>query len=450
MKAHSLLITQRWLCLVLATATLAVVPCATAQEKEAPKELKSALVIVFGNAEKGEVSKVHRLTDAKQLAALEAFFPNYRSRPVGKGKPGFAAATSWYPEYEIYFNFEEGETACLEVALTGLYPRWRAAGRRDHELKGDFRKFVAGLKPHGKPLTEKRSETKELIAEREILRQRLEEIDKRLSELKLVGPFFVRMSEPYEVVQGEPGGPNVGLGNKETMRRDKFAYLLAHLYRMGEQNKPVPAFEAARHIFRTQPFRFEVQFPHEDAKQPPLRVQGLAKPEDYESSEMAGFARVPKEARLGEVEIKVSWPAFQGINQGSTTMNVFILPAGDARSTAQDKKDAKELISVLVVAFDDEHKVAKTYRLTDKKQHAALEAFFPNYRSRPTGGGNAWYPDYEVYFNFMDGETVRLEVTLKRTPPLWRAFGRGDHELKGDFQKFVGGLKPGGAWEGIR
>jgi hypothetical protein len=82
MKAHSLLITQRWLCLVLATATLAVVPCATAQEKEAPKELKSALVIVFGNAEKGEVSKVHRLTDAKQLAALEAFFPNYRSRPM--------------------------------------------------------------------------------------------------------------------------------------------------------------------------------------------------------------------------------------------------------------------------------------------------------------------------------------------------------------------------------
>src|SRR5262249_4101668 len=147
----ALLITQRWLCVGLATATLAVVPGATAQEKEAAKELRSALVIVFGDARKGEISKVHRLTDPKQLAALEAFFPNYRSRPLGKGKPGFAAGAAWFPEYEVYFNFEEGETVCLEVALTGLYPRWRAFGRLDHELKGGFRKFVAGLKPHGKP-----------------------------------------------------------------------------------------------------------------------------------------------------------------------------------------------------------------------------------------------------------------------------------------------------------
>jgi hypothetical protein len=120
------------------------------------------------------------------------------------------------------------------------------------------------------------------------------------------------------------------------------------------------------------------------------------------------------------------------------------------RSTTQEKKDARELVSVLVVAFDKE-KVTQIYRLTDGKQLSALEGFFPNYRSRlPVEGGNAWYPDYEVYFNFSGGETLRLEATLKRTPALWRAFerGDGDHELKGDFRKFVASLKPGGVWRG--
>jgi hypothetical protein len=134
--------------LTAAVLCVALVPCATAQQKEAAKELESALVVIFGDAEKGEVSKVHRLTDATQLAALEAFFPNYRSRPIGKSRPGFAAGGAWYPDYEVYFNFPEGETVRLEVSLPGYFPRWRARGRLDHELKGDFRKFVAGLKPH--------------------------------------------------------------------------------------------------------------------------------------------------------------------------------------------------------------------------------------------------------------------------------------------------------------
>jgi RNA polymerase sigma factor (sigma-70 family) len=165
----------------------------------------------------------------------------------------------------------------------------------------------------------------ELMRERETLRQRLDEIEKRLAELDIAGPIFVMMSEPYEVVQGEPGGRNIGIGHKGTMRRDKFAYFVASLKKLGDKKKTVPVFKA-RQFFRTQPFRFEVEFPHEDDKQSPVRVQGLAKPEDCEGNEMYGFVRVPKEARLGDVDVKVFWPAFQGIEQGSTTMNVFIVP----------------------------------------------------------------------------------------------------------------------------
>src|SRR5262249_17532903 len=135
------------------------------------------------------------------------------------------------------------------------------------------------------------------------------------------------MSESYEVIQGEAGGHNVGLGNKGTMRRDKFAYFVVYLDTTETKEKPVPVLSKAnaRAIFGTQPFRFEVEFPHEDAKQPPIRVQGLAKPEDADGNEISGFVRLPKEARLGDVEIKVSWPAFQGITQGSTKMKDFIL-----------------------------------------------------------------------------------------------------------------------------
>ncbi len=135
------------------------------------------------------------------------------------------------------------------------------------------------------------------------------------------------------------------------------------------------------------------------------------------------------------------------VGLAAVLLGVAVVP----RSTAQEKKDAKELVSALVVAFDKKN-VSKVYRITDGKELAALEVFFPNYRSRlPLVRSRAWYPDYEVYFNFPGGETLRLEVTLKRTPPQWRAFDRGDgdHDMKGDFQKFVAGLKPGGAWQGI-
>ncbi len=159
--------------------------------------------------------------------------------------------------------------------------------------------------PDKKPLQDKESEVKELVAERQALRQRLEEIEKRLIELKSV-PVLVHI-----------GG---GRGNK--MRRDELFSLLVSLHTDQMDSRPV----SARDIFKNQPFRFEVEIPHEDAKQSPLRVPGLAT-EWYEGShEMNAKIRVPKEAKLGPVEIKLSWPAFQRITKGNTTMKVYVLP----------------------------------------------------------------------------------------------------------------------------
>ena len=120
-----------------------------------------------------------------------------------------------------------------------------------------------------------------------------------------------------------------------------------------------------------------------------------------------------------------------------------------SRSTAEEQQETKLLESAFVVMFEKEQ-VSKVYRLGDESQLAALEAIFPDYRNRPKGRrANAWVPRGEVYFNFANGETVRLEIGYINRP-IWRVSGRGDNEMNGDLDNFVAALKPGGAWTGPR
>lgn len=175
--------------------------------------------------------------------------------------------------------------------------------------------------PDRTPQKNKDTEVKDLITELKALRQRLDEVEKRLGELNSV-PVLVGMSEPYEVVKGGPGLP-VSIGHGGAMRRDNFARFYLSLSTDEKKSKLV----TVRETLQNQPFRFEVEIPHEDAKQPPLRVPVLAN-ESLDSHEMKGFIWVPKEARLGhDVQIKISWPAQGRIAQGSITKRISILPA---------------------------------------------------------------------------------------------------------------------------
>ena len=79
----------------------------------------------------------------------------------------------------------------------------------------------------------------------------------------------------------------------------------------------------------------------------------------------------------------------------------------------------------------------KAIRIIDRKKLSSLESFFPNYRKRPSSNDFApWKPEYRVYFNFPDGKSIRLTVGHSGNPRFWDA-GRGDFEVKGDFNKFV-------------
>src|SRR5262249_29835106 len=121
-------------------------------------------------------------------------------------------------------------------------------------------------------------------------------------------------------------------------------------------------------------------------------------------------------------------------------------PAGDDRKeppTAKAAPDPPKIpekggpIRALVVAYS-QGKVVATLPFHEPAQIAALERCFPDYRKRPSSNENGgWKFGYEVYFNFPEGNTVRLTVSADRSRPGVWSVGRGDFPVAGDFYKLV-------------
>jgi hypothetical protein len=81
------------------------------------------------------------------------------------------------------------------------------------------------------------------------------------------------------------------------------------------------------------------------------------------------------------------------------------------------------------------------WRISSKEKLKQLEAFFPSYETRRKGGPPAgWEAGYRVYFNFKDGESIRVTVSENNDSDTW-SIGRGDNPTRGDFRKFVDALK---------
>lgn len=109
----------------------------------------------------------------------------------------------------------------------------------------------------------------------------------------------------------------------------------------------------------------------------------------------------------------------------------------------QSAKGSQPFMATIVVeGILDRHGVGelKAIRISDRKKLSALEAFFPNYRQRPTNNAGAgWIAGYHVYFDFAGGETINVTVSQNENAGSW-SIGRGDFETKGDFNGFVAGL----------
>jgi hypothetical protein len=113
---------------------LAVVGC---EAKKGETKAGSATIVVVGN--KG-VTTTHLVFDAKKVAALEAFFPDYHKRPTSNISAG------WKAGYFVYFDLPNGESVKVVVAPDNFAkPQWTVGGKGDFPVNGDFGKFVAEL-----------------------------------------------------------------------------------------------------------------------------------------------------------------------------------------------------------------------------------------------------------------------------------------------------------------
>ena len=112
-----------------------------AAEKPATDKPTSALILIH---KRGSGVVTHRLTDARKVEELEAFFPGYRDRP------GSDTAAGWKLGYEVYFDIGDGRSTRVAVSPPSSDISVWTMNHGDLAIKGDFHKFVADLAPPAK------------------------------------------------------------------------------------------------------------------------------------------------------------------------------------------------------------------------------------------------------------------------------------------------------------
>ena len=93
--------------------------------------------------------------------------------------------------------------------------------------------------------------------------------------------------------------------------------------------------------------------------------------------------------------------------------------------------------SVLIVDLTGHTADLDALRITNPAHIVTLESFFPNYRDRPQSGmAGGWEAAYYVYFDFRNGEAVRITVSADMDSTSWST-GHGDFAVRGNFHEFV-------------
>ena len=102
---------------------------------------KPTAAVILVHDERGKLVGIHRLADAKQVTAIESFFPAYQDRPTSR------TAGGWRFGYQVYFDSGDGRSARLSVSSPSKESAVWSLGEGDFPVKGDFHKFVSDLGP---------------------------------------------------------------------------------------------------------------------------------------------------------------------------------------------------------------------------------------------------------------------------------------------------------------
>jgi hypothetical protein len=122
----------------------------------------------------------------------------------------------------------------------------------------------------------------------------------------------------FPVVSGDPDKPpgqsGVGLGAKGLAVRGRLLYFVGVI----RANEPTAPRVKARDFAGAKGLPIDFEFPAKDPKRPPVLVRGYLRAEEN-GAELAGFVRVPDEARTGPVEIRAIWASQRRLAFGSMT-----------------------------------------------------------------------------------------------------------------------------------
>lgn len=126
--------------LCLLSARFAV-PASADEKIGKPHQPISAAIVCSGTYTEEGIAHTTAINiiDRGIIKKLEAFFPDYDKSPSSNKPP-----VGWKEGYCVYFNFGEGKTIEVVVAINDNGGMW-SMGRGDLVTNGNFAKFVKDL-----------------------------------------------------------------------------------------------------------------------------------------------------------------------------------------------------------------------------------------------------------------------------------------------------------------
>ena len=140
---------------------------------------------------------------------------------------------------------------------------------------------------------------------------------------------LLRFDGVHEITKGGVANPfEIGVGPNGKLVAGKPVYVKADFKPAVAVKRPMknPDRRKVREVLQGDRLVIDVQFPHADATQKPLAVQGWLRPDFCCGKGLDGTFPVPEMARRGEVTLRITWPASGSLRAGSATFDVVIGP----------------------------------------------------------------------------------------------------------------------------
>lgn len=127
----------------------------------------------------------------------------------------------------------------------------------------------------------------------------------------------------------------------------------------------------------------------------------------------------------------------------TTVVLVTVSAAWIAYAVLDKQNESPHRVMVIIEGIHSGKGVGQLTAISvvDRKRIEAIEEFFPNYQQRPSSGeAGAWIAGAAIYFDFTNGQSVRVTVS-QNDDMKWWSVGDGDFEVNGEFAAYLKELR---------